>query len=155
MSLANAEQVGGVHYRSPIQHWDFAASWGVGYFDGQVTKYVTRWRKKRGLEDLNKARHFLEKMIELAKQGRVTPQQTTEWRTDWLSDHSNVITLQAYCEANEVPPLERTIIHSVVIWDGSAEGVDGTLGVALATLQTLIASEHEALRCRDPLYDSP
>jgi len=66
MSLANETQVGGKHYKGvAIQHWDMVAANGLGYFEGQVSKYVTRWRKKNGLEDLNKAKHFLQKLIEV------------------------------------------------------------------------------------------
>lgn len=62
---ANDKQVGGQHYKSSIQHWDYVAANGLGYFEGQITKYVTRWRSKGGIEDLRKARHFLDKLIEL------------------------------------------------------------------------------------------
>lgn len=69
---ANSHQCGGDHYRSDgPQHWDFAAALGLDYFQGQVTKYVVRWRKKNGLQDLEKARHFLDKYIELVKAGIV------------------------------------------------------------------------------------
>ena len=61
---ANETQVAGEHYRTPIQHWDYVLANDLGYFEGQITKYVTRWRKKNGLEDLHKARHFLDKLIE-------------------------------------------------------------------------------------------
>ena len=61
---ANETQVAGEHYRTPIQHWDYVLANDLGYFEGQITKYVTRWRKKNGLEDLRKARHFLDKLIE-------------------------------------------------------------------------------------------
>jgi phage gp16-like protein len=66
-SAANERQVGGDHYRVPIQHWDYAAAHDFDYFQGQVTKYVTRWKKKGGIQDLEKARHFLDKYIELEK----------------------------------------------------------------------------------------
>lgn len=62
---ANDRQVGGSHYRSPIQHWDYVWANNLDYFQGQITKYVTRWREKNGLQDLLKARHFLDKYIEL------------------------------------------------------------------------------------------
>ena len=64
---ANDRQVDGTHYtqEGTIQHWDFAASQNFDYFQGQITKYVTRWRKKNGIKDLEKAKHFLEKYIEL------------------------------------------------------------------------------------------
>jgi hypothetical protein len=66
MSSANETQVGGTHYaESSIQHWDFVWSNDLDYFQGQITKYVTRWKKKNGIEDLHKARHFLQKYIEL------------------------------------------------------------------------------------------
>ena len=65
---ANDVQVGGTHYRSPIQHWDFVVANDLDYFQGQITKYVTRWRKKNGIDDLYKARHFLQKYIEIKEQ---------------------------------------------------------------------------------------
>lgn len=65
---ANDRQVGGVHYASKIQHWDYVVANNLGYFEGQITKYVTRWRGKNGIEDLVKAKHFLDKLIEVAEQ---------------------------------------------------------------------------------------
>lgn len=62
---ANDRQVGGAHYAKPIQHWDYVVAQGLGYFEGQITKYVSRWRDKGGIEDLRKARHFLDKLIEV------------------------------------------------------------------------------------------
>lgn len=65
---ANDTQVGGTHYKdSRIQHWDFAAANHYDYFQGQITKYVDRWKRKNGLQDLEKAAHFLQKYIELEK----------------------------------------------------------------------------------------
>ncbi len=64
---ANSTQVAGSHYRSEIQHWDYVIANDLGYFEGQITKYVTRWRKKNGVQDLHKARHFLQKLIEVAE----------------------------------------------------------------------------------------
>lgn len=63
---ANAVQVAGSHYKSKaIQPWDYIASNGLGYFEGNVVKYISRHRDKGGLEDLKKARHYLDKLIEL------------------------------------------------------------------------------------------
>ena len=64
---ANSSQVGGGHYKAHIQHWDFVIANDLGYFEGQITKYITRWRKKNGVQDLLKARHFLDKLIEVAE----------------------------------------------------------------------------------------
>lgn len=62
---ANSRQVAGTHYKSGIQHWDYVVANDLDYFQGQITKYVTRWKKKNGLADLLKAQHFLEKYIEV------------------------------------------------------------------------------------------
>lgn len=67
---ANEKQVGGEHYQQVDgeQHWD--RQWrlnGRGYFIGCITKYVERYPLKNGIEDLEKARHFLDKLIELEK----------------------------------------------------------------------------------------
>jgi hypothetical protein len=67
---ANERQVGGTHYKKPegtVEHWDLVAQWDLDYFQGQITKYVMRWRDKGGVTDLEKARHFLDKYIELMR----------------------------------------------------------------------------------------
>lgn len=65
-ATANDTQVGGQHYKAKtIQPWDFIAANGLGYFEGNIVKYVSRWRDKGGLDDLRKARHYLDKLIEL------------------------------------------------------------------------------------------
>ena len=62
MSNANDRQVGGSHYRSGYQHWDFVHDVGMNYLEAQVAKYITRHRNKGGLEDVKKALHFCEKL---------------------------------------------------------------------------------------------
>ncbi len=60
------EQVGGEHYKNlAIQPVEFIHTNGIGYVEGCVIKYVTRWRSKGGLDDLLKARHYLDVLIEL------------------------------------------------------------------------------------------
>lgn len=66
---ANDRQVGGNHYKTGgEEHWDRVQRLGLDYFQGQITKYVERWKLKNGVEDLKKARHFLDKYIELTEQ---------------------------------------------------------------------------------------
>lgn len=63
---ANKTQVGGSHYRDlPIQPWDYITENGIGYLEGCVIKYVTRHHEKGGVQDLKKAMHYLEKLIEV------------------------------------------------------------------------------------------
>jgi hypothetical protein len=65
-SQANQTQIGGDHYKAKsIQPWDFIAANQLGYFEGNIVKYVSRWRDKGGINDLKKARHYLDKLIEL------------------------------------------------------------------------------------------
>ena len=63
---ANAKQVSGKHYKEKtIQPWDYIYANNLGYFEGNCVKYVSRWRDKGGIADLEKAIHYLEKLIEL------------------------------------------------------------------------------------------
>lgn len=63
---AACTQVGGDHYRQrSIQPWDIWQEYGMNAFEGAVLKYLLRWRDKNGVEDLKKARHTLDKLIEL------------------------------------------------------------------------------------------
>ena len=63
---ANAMQVGGNHYKGKaIQPWDYIASNNLGYLEGNIVKYVSRWQSKGGIEDLKKAMHYLTKLIEV------------------------------------------------------------------------------------------
>lgn len=74
MSEANKKQVGGTHYKLlTIQHWDYVIANGIPYMEAQVIKYVSRWQNKNGLEDLEKAKHYLEKLIEVERDKLSTP----------------------------------------------------------------------------------
>jgi hypothetical protein len=59
-------QIGGRHYKKlSIQPVEYIHANNIPYFEGNVIKYVTRWRDKGGMEDLEKARHYLDLLIEL------------------------------------------------------------------------------------------
>ena len=63
---ANTKQIAGDHYKGKgIQPWDYVAANDLGYFEGTAIKYLTRWKDKGGVDDLRKAVHFIEKLIEL------------------------------------------------------------------------------------------
>lgn len=64
---ANEIQVGGEHYKkNAIQPWDYIVSNQLGYLEGNVVKYVSRWKDKGGRQDLEKAKHYLDKLLEVA-----------------------------------------------------------------------------------------
>lgn len=63
---ANGIQHGGTHYKNkPIEPWDYVAANGIDFFAGNAIKYLTRWKDKGGIEDLKKARHYIDKLIEI------------------------------------------------------------------------------------------
>ena len=66
-------QEGGGHYKGmAIQPFEYIHANGIGFAEGCVVKYVSRWRTKGGVEDLRKARHFLDLLIEAEGKGRET-----------------------------------------------------------------------------------
>lgn len=59
-------QVGGSHYKDlPIQPIEFIHTNNIPFAEGNVIKYVSRWRTKNGIKDLEKAKHYIELLIEL------------------------------------------------------------------------------------------
>jgi hypothetical protein len=59
-------QVQGDHYKDlPIQPIEYIHANNLGYIEGNVVKYISRWRKKNGISDLEKAKHYIELLIEL------------------------------------------------------------------------------------------
>lgn len=60
------EQIGGSHYRAGgIQPVQYIEANGLGFCEGNIIKYVTRHREKGGAEDLRKARHYIDLLLEL------------------------------------------------------------------------------------------
>jgi hypothetical protein len=63
---ALSTQVGGDHYRQmAIQPTDFIHANGIGFIAGNVIKYVCRHKLKNGRQDLEKALHYLQMLIEM------------------------------------------------------------------------------------------
>ena len=59
-------QEGGHHYKDlVIQPIEFIHANNIPYMEGNIIKYVTRWRNKNGITDLRKARHYIDLLIEL------------------------------------------------------------------------------------------
>jgi len=71
-------QIGGDHYaKKNIQPWTAMEDWMspaqfAGFLRGNVIKYVARCEDKGGLEDLKKASHYLDKLIEFQSQPDAT-----------------------------------------------------------------------------------
>lgn len=79
MADAHSRQVGGDHYLTQgIQPWDALQAWLTpeqltGFMLGNAIKYLARFNArapgKGGLPDLQKAEHYLQRLLEL--EGRV------------------------------------------------------------------------------------
>lgn len=105
---ANDKQVGGNHYAQggEVQHWDFVTLNGLSYLVGCATKYVARWKKKNGMEDLTKALHYIEKLTELYLANQIA----SPGRGDIM------IPVNDFCSANGIYGEEREAIRILTYW---------------------------------------
>ena len=65
------KQVSGNHYKDKaIQPIIYIHANNLGFCEGNVVKYITRWREKNGIADLEKAKHYIELLIEMENAGK-------------------------------------------------------------------------------------
>lgn len=72
-------QVGGTHYKKfVIQPIEFVHKNGIPFIEGSIIKYISRWRDKGGVQDLEKVKHYVDLLIELENaQDRQRKEQET------------------------------------------------------------------------------
>ena len=59
-----SKQIGGDHYqKGTLQPWDIFLAWGLDPWAANVVKYILRFPHKGGMEDLRKAKHYIEFLI--------------------------------------------------------------------------------------------
>lgn len=59
-------QIGGDHYKTmKIQPAEYCHANKIPFIEGNVIKYVSRWRNKGGIDDLKKAKHMIDLLINL------------------------------------------------------------------------------------------
>lgn len=106
---ANDKQIGGTHYAEggDIQHWDWVIINGMGYLEGVASKYVARYRKKNGKQDLEKALHYVQKLQEAFAAGYVSPRSR-------FADKA-LITHQ-FAERNGLNAAEEVICKLLATW---------------------------------------
>jgi hypothetical protein len=62
------KQVGGSHYKKyKIQPIEFIVKNNIGFVEGNVIKYILRFKEKGGVQDLEKAKHYIELLIDSTK----------------------------------------------------------------------------------------
>jgi hypothetical protein len=60
------KQIGGSHYKDmAIQPVEYIHKNGLGFCEGNIVKYITRWKTKNGIEDLKKVIHYAELLIQM------------------------------------------------------------------------------------------
>lgn len=71
-------QVGGTHYvKYRFQPWDIIKEYGLNFWEGNVLKYLLR-RKGNRLQDLQKARHYIDYLIWEEEFNESEPSGTSE-----------------------------------------------------------------------------
>lgn len=113
-ATANDRQVGGSHYAGSYQHWDFVADMGLDYWQACASKYVTRWRKKNGLEDLAKAPHYMEKRAELMKAERIVPPDKGK---SGMGSYVVMTKILDFCGKNDLDARDAEAIFYIVMGD--------------------------------------
>jgi len=58
-----SDKINPSYYRKKIEVSDFIDEYDLNYFEGNVIKYVVRHKANNGLEDLQKAKWYLERLI--------------------------------------------------------------------------------------------
>ena len=65
---SSEKQVGGKHYlKYKIQPVEFIIKNNIGFVEGNIIKYVLRFKEKGGAVDLEKAKHYIELLIDSTK----------------------------------------------------------------------------------------
>src|ERR1700747_378792 len=105
MSSANERQIGGQHYSSTYQHWDWVVDVRLAYHPGNASKYLARWRKKNGLPDLEKAVHYLDKTIEINKSPSLNKMEL---------EGARFLTAR-FCQSNGLTDQESAAMQAIVI----------------------------------------
>jgi len=71
MRDSKEKQVGGSHYKQyVIQPIEFITKNNIPFIEGNVIKYVLRWRDKNGIQDLDKAIHYIELLKDIKRNGK-------------------------------------------------------------------------------------
>jgi hypothetical protein len=112
------KQVAGTHYKSSFQHWDFVEMFEIGYLEANATKYVLRWKKKNGVEDLKKAKSYVEKLI--------LEMHFNDRRSK--STIGDDFFINEFCISNKLGEKERNICHVLLAQWEVVEELEAVIG---------------------------
>lgn len=130
-TMSEVKQVGGDHYLAEYQHWDWVFDIAMGYLEACATKYVTRWRKKNGIQDLEKAKSYVLKLVSQCDSNRNPINRSITEIPDSLMASCN----EMFFSKNNIPDEEANICSLLAIWTDREMLLD-----AVAYIDDLIAS---------------
>lgn len=122
MDNVNDIQIGGDHYNKPYQHWDWVIETNQGYVMGLATKYISRWRDKNGVEDLQKGKHCVQKIMDFMVQRNLDPRIVPE--VIRMTDY--------YVLVNKIPEEDADILYDIIT---------GNMVSAMNRIDTLVIRE--------------
>lgn len=106
MTSANEIQHGGQHYKgAKIQHWDFIVDNKIGYLEGCASKYLSRHKMKNGLEDILKAEHYVQKILEKHLQDEY-------WNT-YIGYRAEAV---SFCDGADMDHLDTLAFCDLITW---------------------------------------
>lgn len=118
-------QVAGRHYQGmAVQPVEFILANDMGFCEGSALKYFSRWRRKGGVEDLRKGKHFVEILLEAApalagirtEQPHRKPSMTAEQyntRNHLTGDEAAIVRWLYFWTHNKNPDgLRRALVHA-------------------------------------------
>ncbi len=110
----NTMQVGGTHYQTGYQVWDFTENNGLGGLEMCIIKYICRWRGKgNGIVDLQKALHYIDKLADLNLNRHRVPKGVAS-----ISD------LMCFCDIQELSPAEAHVVSLISRWSSHQDLVE-------------------------------
>lgn len=105
---ANTYQVAGTHYTTKsIQPWEVIERNQMGFFDGNALKYLMRYKDKGGIDDLRKAKHYIEKLIELELVVKETQQQ--ELKESYLKTTTKEEAISVFAKYKDFSVCQNTL----------------------------------------------
>lgn len=103
------KEVGGTHYADmKIEPIELICALDLSFIQGSIIKYVSRYKNKNGVEDLNKALHY----CTIGLKDIPSPE-----RKKWYLDRSAYLCIQEYCILNEFNSIIETAITNCCTGD--------------------------------------
>jgi len=136
------EQVGGTHYKNnAIQPLQYVMANAMGFCEANIIKYITRYKHKGGVQDLEKVRHYVQLHQETVS---TEPEVFKELRILFQTRSLLPISPWDYCEANAIEDERvRSIIVMVSYWRSEHYHGDGPVKVVLSAVDELITEQRE------------